>query len=90
MGRWRGGGVNGWMPKAVHASVPGEQVTYKRLKEAVQSLANPSQQGPASGLVDVLFGQRPPRFMANLPPWTPINSGTHNRSSCVPEVGLDD
>lgn len=53
-----------------------KQVTYKRLKEAVQSLGNSSQQGPASSLVDVLFGQRPPRFMANLPPWTPINSGT--------------
>ena len=51
------------------------QVTYKRLKDAVQSLGNLSQQGPASGLVDVLFGQRPPRFMAQLPAWTPINSG---------------
>ena len=56
--------------------LPFKQVTYKRLKEAVQSLSSLSQQGPASGLVDVLFGQRPPRFMANLPPWTPINSGT--------------
>ena len=52
-----------------------EQVTYKRLKDAVQSLGNMSQQGPAAGLVDVLFGQRPPRFMANLPPWTPLNTG---------------
>ncbi len=55
-----------------------EQVTYKRLKDAVQSLGNMSQQGPAAGLVDVLFGQRPPRFMANLPPWTPMNAGIYH------------
>ncbi|KAL3144155.1 hypothetical protein ABBQ32_14187 [Trebouxia sp. C0010 RCD-2024] len=62
------------------------EVTYKRLKEAVQSLANASQQGPARGLVDVLFGQRPPRFMANLPPWTPVNTGLD--SSQVRAVSL--
>ena len=52
----------------------------------MQSLGNASQQGPASGLVDVLFGQRPPRFMANLPPWTPINSGTHLKASFAPQM----
>lgn len=62
------------------------EVTYKRLKEAVQSLGNMRQQGPAAGLVDVLFGQRPPRFMANLPPWTPMNSGLD--ASQLKAVGL--
>lgn len=52
-----------------------DQVTYKRLKEAVQSLGNISQQGPAAGLVDVLFGVRPPRFVPNLPAWQPVNTG---------------
>lgn len=52
------------------------QMTYKRLKDAVQSLGNASQQGPAAGLIDVLFGTRTPRFVSQAPSWVPFNSGS--------------
>ncbi|KAK9808936.1 hypothetical protein WJX72_006613 [[Myrmecia] bisecta] len=52
------------------------EVTYKRLKETLQTLARGvHQEGPAGALVDVMFGRSPPRFLNNAPPWTPFNTG---------------
>jgi ATP-dependent RNA/DNA helicase IGHMBP2 len=51
------------------------EVTYRRLRETLQALGKgglPGSAGPA-GLLDVLFGQRVPRFAADPPKWTPFN-----------------
>ena len=55
------------------------QVTHKRLKDTLRSLAvSAGGQGPAAGLVDVLFGQREPRFHQQPPAWKPVNTGVHS------------
>ena len=52
------------------------QVTYKRLRETLQSLGKAAGgEGAAAGLVEVLFGRRAPRFQAQSPPWKAINAG---------------
>ena len=54
-------------------------MTYKRLKDTLRSLAvSGGGQGAAAGLVDVLFGQRAPRFQQQPPGWKPVNPGVRN------------
>ncbi|KAK9868471.1 hypothetical protein WJX84_007692 [Apatococcus fuscideae] len=50
--------------------------TYKRLKDTLYGIERClSQGGPGSGLVDVAFQRRPPRFQQNPPAWRPVNAG---------------
>lgn len=59
-----------------HMCPSGAQVTYKRLRETLQSLQRVAGgDGAASGLVEVLFGRRAPRFQQKLPPWKATNKG---------------
>ncbi|KAL6763961.1 P-loop containing nucleoside triphosphate hydrolase protein [Haematococcus lacustris] len=64
------------------------EVTYKRLKSTLQSLAKTAagtvSAASAAGsgglpcgapLLDVAFGRRPPRFVSPAPVWKPVNSG---------------
>lgn len=52
------------------------EVTYQRLRAALQGLRGESgQAGVAAPLVDVLFGRRAPRFVPSPPPWKPLNPG---------------
>ena len=56
--------------------VSGLQETYKRLKDTLYGIERClSQGGPGSGLVDVAFQRRPPRFQQNPPAWRPVNAG---------------
>ncbi|KAK9825119.1 hypothetical protein WJX74_010900 [Apatococcus lobatus] len=50
--------------------------TYKRLKDTLLGIGRSlAQAGPGSGLVDVAFQRRPPRFQQNPPAWQPLNTG---------------
>ena len=59
------------------------QVTYKRLRDTLRMLAEATgRQGASAGLVEVLFGQRQPRFQQQQPQaWTPFNAGMHSVNS---------
>ena len=51
-------------------------MTYKRLRETLQSLGKAAAgDGAAAGLVEVLFGRRAPRFQPQPPPWKALNAG---------------
>lgn len=52
-------------------------ITFKRYSSTLQSLSGgQAALGPASRIVDVLFGRAEPRFHDKCPPWTPMNKGT--------------
>eukprot|EP00873_Tetraselmis_striata_P035127 jgi/Tetstr1/455391/TSEL_042223.t1 len=51
-------------------------ITFKRYSSTLQSLSGgQAALGPASRIVDVLFGRAEPRFHDKCPPWTPMNKG---------------
>ncbi|XP_078153290.1 DNA-binding protein isoform X1 [Carex rostrata] len=49
------------------------EVTYKRMKDALNQLSMSVQKGPASDLIPVLFGEKEPAFLKQAPQFTPFN-----------------
>lgn len=50
------------------------EVTYRRMKDALVQLSKGVQKGPAADLVPVLFGERPPTVAKKDVKFTPFNS----------------
>lgn len=50
------------------------QVTYRRMKDALIQLSKGVQKGPASDLIPVLFGERPPAVSKKDVTFSPFNS----------------
>ena len=66
------------------------EVTYRRLATALRNLEDAGAVGPcpASGVIDVLFGRRPPRFSSSIPKWTPINQSLDQSQEKAVELAL--
>ncbi|KAF2307851.1 hypothetical protein GH714_032610 [Hevea brasiliensis] len=57
------------------------EVTYRRMKEALIQLSKGVQKGPAADLIPVLFGERPPTVAKKGVTFTPFNSNLDHSSS---------
>ncbi|XP_072956201.1 uncharacterized protein [Typha angustifolia] len=54
------------------------EVTYRRMKDALNQLSMAVQKGPAADLIPVLFGEKPPAFLKEVIRFTPFNKNLDN------------
>ncbi|GLT96075.1 hypothetical protein SLE2022_137240 [Rubroshorea leprosula] len=60
------------------------EVTYRRMKDALIQLSKGVLKGPAADLVPVLFGERPPTFSKKDVTFTPFNSNLdHSQKDAI-------
>ncbi|KAK6945316.1 DNA2/NAM7 helicase, helicase domain [Dillenia turbinata] len=60
------------------------EVTYRRMKDALRQLSQGVQKGPASDLIPVLFGERLPSFAKKDTAFTPFNSSLdHSQKDAI-------
>ncbi|KAL3841236.1 hypothetical protein ACJIZ3_025827 [Penstemon smallii] len=60
------------------------EVTYRRMKDTLIQLSKGVQKGPASDLVPVLFGERPPTVLKKDIKFTPFNSSLdHSQKDAI-------
>ncbi|XP_020273755.1 DNA-binding protein SMUBP-2 [Asparagus officinalis] len=60
------------------------EVTYRRMKDALIQLSKGVQKGPASDLVPVLFGEKPPTFLNKALQFTPYNKSLdHSQKNAI-------
>ncbi|XP_057999791.1 uncharacterized protein LOC110665155 isoform X1 [Hevea brasiliensis] len=60
------------------------EVTYRRMKEALIQLSKGVQKGPAADLIPVLFGERPPTVAKKGVTFTPFNSNLdHSQKEAI-------
>ncbi|GKV32632.1 hypothetical protein SLEP1_g41226 [Rubroshorea leprosula] len=60
------------------------EVTYRRMKDALIQLSKGVLKGPAADLVPVLFGERPPTFSTKDVMFTPFNSNLdHSQKDAI-------
>eukprot|EP00268_Persea_americana_P016879 TRINITY_DN18026_c0_g1_i1.p1 TRINITY_DN18026_c0_g1~~TRINITY_DN18026_c0_g1_i1.p1 ORF type:complete len:281 (+),score=55.08 TRINITY_DN18026_c0_g1_i1:293-1135(+) len=60
------------------------EVTYRRMKDALIQLSKGVQKGPASDLIPVLFGEKSPSVSKKPMPFTPFNSNLdHSQKTAI-------
>ncbi|KAJ4963054.1 hypothetical protein NE237_022993 [Protea cynaroides] len=63
------------------------EVTYRRMKDALIQLSKGVQKGPASDLIPVLFGEKPPSVSKKAVSFTPFNSNLdHSQKDAISKV----
>lgn len=60
------------------------EITFRRMKDALVQLSKGVHKGPAADLVPVLFGEKPPTVAKKEVPFTPINSNLdHSQKNAI-------
>ncbi|MQM06152.1 hypothetical protein Taro_038973 [Colocasia esculenta] len=65
------------------------EVTYRRMKEALVQLSKGVQKGPAADLVPILFGEKPPVTSKKVVPFSPFNKNLdHSQRAAISKALL--